>query len=580
MDLSTADVLRAGLRSVALYARVSSQRQAEGATIASQVAALRERIVLDGETVDEERVFLDDGVSGATLVRPALERLRDLSWAGGVDRVYVHSPDRLARKFSHQALLLEEFQKHGVEVVFLNQGSREASPENTMLVQMQGMFAEYERAKILERSRRGRRHAARQGKVSVLGHAPYGYRYVRKRDGDGAARYDVMAEEAGVVRDVFAWVGVEGLSLRGVAARLSERGVKTLKGGAAWDIATLRGMLLNPAYTGTARYGKTRISPRKPGRRAKRGDPAVPRREYVTCAAPLSEQEPIAVPRIVSDELFASAAARLEENRRRHREQKDGTTFLLSGLLVCGVCGGAYCGRRNPAKRDGTRPVWYRCLGTDRHRRGGVAVCSNGAVDGASLEARVWSDVRSLLEDPERLRAEFERRLGEGSGDPAEASSRESAIRLGKGRLARLIDAYEQGLIDREEFEPRVRRAKEQLARDEEALRVLRRQTSQAAELRVALEGVQTFARELGTRLDEADGSLRRSLLKLLVKQIEVDAEAIRITYRVHQAPFVHIPAQPTTERGKLQHCLKRPYNAFGVKAVRLVTSSVEQRHQ
>lgn len=544
-------------RCVAFYGRVSSQRQADEATIDSQVSALRERIAAEGDSVGDERAFLDDGFSGATLVRPALERLRDLAWSGGLDRLYVHSPDRLARSFAHQTLLLEEFDKHGVEVVFLNHDARDASPESRMIVQVQGMFAEYERAKILERARRGRRFAARQGKVSVLGHAPYGYRYVTKRDGDGEARYDVRADEAHVVRDVFAWVGVEGLSLRGVAARLNAQGVPTSKGGTTWDVSTLRGMLLNPAYTGTARFGKTRISPRKPGRRPMRGTPAIPRRENVTRSTTASEQDPIPVPRIVSDELFAAAAARLEENRRRHREQTRGTSFLLSGLLVCQRCGSAYCGRRHPAKRDGTRPVWYRCLGSDRHRHGGVAICANGALDGASLEARVWSDVRSLLEDPERLRREFERRLSQTTEADPEAASREASIRAAKLRLGRLIDAYEQGLIERAEFEPRVRRVKEHLARDEAALRIHQKHVSDATALRLAMESLKTFTQQLQTNLDAADADTKRQLVKLLIKQIDVNEDFVRIVYRVQPRPFAQRPASPKADGEKLQHCLR-----------------------
>ena len=174
----------------ALYARVSSEQQADAHTIASQVAALRERVTADGIGVPPEREFLDAGYSGATLVRPALERLRDLTAAGGLDRLYVHSPDRLARKYAYQVLLLDEWQRAGVEVVFLNRAVG-TTPEDELLVQVQGMVAEYERAKILERSRRGKRHAAHGGSVNVLSGAPYGYRYIPKTEGGGQARYEI-----------------------------------------------------------------------------------------------------------------------------------------------------------------------------------------------------------------------------------------------------------------------------------------------------------------------------------------------------------------------------------------------------
>jgi site-specific DNA recombinase len=159
---------------VAIYARVSSDQQAQEQTIASQVAALRERVAQDGHALVDELCFLDDGVSGSTLMRPALERLRDVAYVSGFQKLYVHSPDRLARRYAYQVLLVDELKKHGVEVEFLNRAIG-VSPEEDLLLQMQGMFAEYERAKIMERSRRGKRHAANRGRVGVLSGAPYGY---------------------------------------------------------------------------------------------------------------------------------------------------------------------------------------------------------------------------------------------------------------------------------------------------------------------------------------------------------------------------------------------------------------------
>jgi site-specific DNA recombinase len=171
----------------ALYARVSSTPQAEAHTVARQVVALRERIAADGLPLPEARQCIDAGSSGAPLVRPALERLRDVAAAGAVDRLYVHSPDRLARKYAYQVLLVDEFQRTGVEVIFLNR-ELGRSPEDDLLLQVQGMMAEYERAKMIERHRRGKLHAARAGTVNVLSGAPYGYRYIPKYEGQGQAR--------------------------------------------------------------------------------------------------------------------------------------------------------------------------------------------------------------------------------------------------------------------------------------------------------------------------------------------------------------------------------------------------------
>src|SRR5437660_4590653 len=176
---------------VALYARVSSEQQSEAKTVESQVADLRAKIAAKGETLAAEQAFVDDGYSGATLIRPALERLRDVVAAGGIDQLYVHCPDRLARNYAHQVLLLEEFLHAGVEVIFFNREVGQ-TPEDQLLLQVQGMIAEYERAKMMERSRRGKRHGAQVGKVSVLGGAPYGYRYVTKQEGAGEASFEIV----------------------------------------------------------------------------------------------------------------------------------------------------------------------------------------------------------------------------------------------------------------------------------------------------------------------------------------------------------------------------------------------------
>jgi len=160
---------------VALYARVSTEQQVEASTIESQLSELRARIAADGFDLRTVLEFVDEGYRGATLIRPALERLRDVAAAGGIDRLYVHCPDRFARNFAYQVVLWEELTQRGVAVLFRNRALGQ-TPEDQLLLQVPGVMAEYERAKFLERSRRGKRHAAEAGRVAILCHAPYGYR--------------------------------------------------------------------------------------------------------------------------------------------------------------------------------------------------------------------------------------------------------------------------------------------------------------------------------------------------------------------------------------------------------------------
>ena len=544
---------------VALYARVSSDRQADELTIQSQVAAMRQRIAADQCKVEPELCFLDDGFSGTTVQRPALERLRDVAYSGVIDRLYIHSPDRLARNYAYQVVLMEEFQRHGVAVVFLNDLAGVASAERTLLLQMQGMIAEYERAKILERTRRGRRFAARQGKVSALGHAPYGYRYVSKHEGGGEARYEVDAEASQRVQALFRWVGVEGLSLGEVSRRLREQGVPTSTGLACWDRATIRGILLNPAYQGTAKYGKTRYLPRKTEPRSMRGRPLTRHSHQEAIATQPDEQEEIAVPALVSAELFQAVAERLADNRRRYRAQKNGTEFLLSGLLTCGCCQSAYCGRRFRVKPTSSY-VYYHCLGADRYRHGGDRICTNKNVPGR-IEEAVWTDMCALLREPERLRNEFEERLQRPAQDNAEVTRLEQALVQHKRRIARLIDAYENGWLDKVEFEPRVRTAKERMARDEAALLEHQQTSIDADGLRLVIGQFNAFAAQMTANLEQADFATKRQLLRLLVKRIEVTDAEVRIIYKVSPRPFVPSPASGAF----LQDCLRFPIAPSGL---------------
>src|SRR6266404_2278503 len=269
----------------AIYARVSSEQQVTAHTLESQLAALRERVASDDLQLSAELQFIDGGYSGATLIRPGLERLRDQIAGGAVDRLYIHSPDRLARKYAYQVLLVDEFHRAGVEVVFLNR-ELGRSPEDDLLLQVQGMMAEYERAKIVERHRRGKLHAARAGKVNVLGGAPYGYHYIDKHAGGGQARYEVLPEEARVVCQVFDWVGRDRVTIGEVCRRLTQAGERTRTGRTVWERSVVGGILHNPAYQGTAAFGKTRQGPLRPRLRAQRGRPQQPRRATADYAVP------------------------------------------------------------------------------------------------------------------------------------------------------------------------------------------------------------------------------------------------------------------------------------------------------
>ena len=290
-------------RSAAIYARVSSERQKEEGTVGSQIETLVEYARKEGFAVVPEWILADEGYSGATLIRPALERVRDLASEGVLEAVLIYSPDRLSRKYAYQVLLIEELASQGVEVVFVQSPSTR-TPEEQLLVQFQGMIAEYERAQIAERSRRGKRHRAKAGVVNVLSGAPYGYRYI-KRTEVSEAYYEVVGAEAEVVNQVFERYTEEGWSIGAIARWLNEQGIETRKA-ARWERSTVWGMLRNPAYEGKACFGKTERAERRKITRPLRQRGGFSPRVSASRERPRAEWIEISVPALVPKEVDES----------------------------------------------------------------------------------------------------------------------------------------------------------------------------------------------------------------------------------------------------------------------------------
>jgi site-specific DNA recombinase len=527
---------------IALYARVSSDQQVRGNTVASQLAALRERIAAAGLSVAPGDEFVDDGYSGTTLLRPALERLRDAAAAGVIDQVYVLAPDRLARRYAYQVLLLEEFRRAGAEVVFINRPIG-VSAEDDLLLQVQGMIAEYERAKILERSRRGRRHAARSGLISALGKVPFGYRYVAKDAGGGVARIEIVADEARWVRLMFAWIGLDRLSLREVSRRLLEAGVPTSTGKARWDGTTIALMLRNTVYVGRAIFGRSRFVQAAPRLRPLRGHPHPARQPNRRVPVPREDWIEIPVPAVVDPAVFEAAQAQLDENRRRRRERRRRPGWLLQGLVVCRRCGYAFYGKMARGMVGGRQPAdygYYRCPGTDAHRFAGQAVCDNKSVRSDRLERAVWDEIRVVLEDPQRVAAEYRRRLadvhdGRHDADTLASIDRQIAgLRRGVGRL---IDSYAEGMIERGEFEPRIGGLRQRLSHLEAERQKIAADAEVERDLALIVGRLEDFADKVHRNLDQLDWNGTREIIRAMIRRVEIDGDRVNVVFRVPPSP-------------------------------------------
>ncbi len=527
------------MKNAAIYARVSSERQKEEHTIASQTAALKEWAPTQQCLVSPDCIFEDEGYSGASLQRPGLERLRDLAAEGQLEIILAYAPDRLSRKYAYQVLLIEEFNRLGVDVVFLRSPQTQ-TPEDHLLLQFQGMIAEYERAQIAERTRRGKRHRAKAGSVNVLSGAPYGYRYQRKTE-TADAYYQVLESQATVVRKVFELYTQEGLCINAIAHRLNEEQIPTRTGATRWCRSTVWGMLRNPAYYGVACFGKTEQTERQRTTRPLRKRGGYSPRTSANREKPREQWIGIPVPPLVSEETYALAQEQLEKNKR-HATRRTKEPTLLQSMLVCKQCGYAYY--RSSTRTSKHKLYYYRCLGSDNYRYLGGRVCENRPIRQDYLDALVWKEIIRLLQEPDLIGAEIDRRI-QASQTAKPSVRRKETLRKEQTRvqrnIVRLLDAYQEELLPLEELRPRMVALRK---RQQTALAELNSLESQAMEnehyLRLA-ESMTDFLSQLQVNADTLDIIDRQKILRLIVKEILVDDDTITICHSI-----------PTTSRASI----------------------------
>ncbi|WCR59219.1 MAG: Transposon gamma-delta resolvase [Wolbachia endosymbiont of Ctenocephalides felis wCfeF] len=533
------------MKKVSLYARVSSKKQAQEGTIESQVAELERRISEDEHELLDEYKFIDNGYSGSSLERPDLDRLRDKVKEGKIDKVYIHSPDRLSRKTVYQMILLDEFKKAEVEVIFLNQKT-DNSPESNLLLQMQGAIAEYERAKIMERNRRGRLYAARKGSVSIMTTAPYGYRYIKSGEMGGKGKFEINEEEARIVKQLFVWIGEERVSIRETVHRLKERCIRTQKGKETWSSGTIQRILKNPVYKGQAAYGKTKIGPVKLEVKSQLN--TARRRKYSITYTDKENWIYIPVPRIVEEALFDAVQEQLAENRRRVRVQKRKATFLLQGLIVCQRCKYAYCGAYSGDKKKGKIYYYYRCTAETPNTYDVIGICNNKWIHALTLEMVVWEKVKDVLNEPERLINEYQSRISESKETALDQDLERRESKLKRG-IARLIDSYTNEYISREEFESRIKEMKQRLKEVEEEKERTKDQEIMEQGFAIIISSIREFASGIESEINQYGWLEKRSVIKKLVKRIEINLDDVTIVFRMKE--FI----VQDRENRNTQHC-------------------------
>jgi site-specific DNA recombinase len=527
---------------IAIYVRVSTQRQAQTQTIDQQLDRLRHVAAERRWELPDDRVFRDDGYSGASLRRPGLDQLRDLTALAKLDRILITDPDRLARNYVHQVLLLEELQRHGCQVEFIDRPLSN-DPQDQLLLQIRGAVAEYERTLIAERTRRGRLHKLQSGQMLPWTRPPYGYRADPDHPRD-PARVRTDPTEAALVADLFRWYADEGRSFMAVVQRLHDLGVRSPTGRPYWGMATVRGILSNPTYTGTIYANRTRVRAaqvRRPAThplgRPRDSQVPVPPDQWIAVAA---------IPAVVTRELFDRVQEKIATNRTFASRNNTTTTYLLRALVSCGSCRLACQARRTMP----TGLTYYICTGKNlqvRQRLG--CTCGSKFIPAGVLDELVWADLVDLLQHPDRV-AKALRRAAGGSGLPQELRARQENLRRGRSSLAqqveRLTEAYLSGVLKLAEYERRrkeLERRDGTLARQEE---LLAGEASRAAEVDGAVGSAEAFAKRVRAGLDAATFERKRQLVELLIDRVVVTGDDVEIRYV--------FPIGPAGESGRFCH--------------------------
>ena len=518
---------------VALYVRVSTDRQQHAQTIEQQVSQLHSYVAAHaGWAVAAEHVFRDDGHSGAKLDRPGLDALRDQAARAAFDVVLVTTPDRLARNFVHQMVIMEELQRRGVRVVFCDRPWRD-DPHEQLVTQIRGAVAEYERTLIADRMRRGRQARLRSGQLLPWTRAPYGYRLHPERPRDPTA-VGVDPVAAVVVQELFAAYATGQVTLHTLAAQLTARGVPTPTGRPVWRSTTIRNLLTNPAYKGQAASGRLRTTPAR--RRKSALEPIG--RGMSTRAHPSEEWITVPVPALVSAEQFDLVARRLAANQRAARRS---TThpYLLRGLVSCGVCRLSCSGVTRTA--TDTRYRYYRCRGKMAQVSSGRASCCPARfIPATQLDELVWADLCAVLQHPELVAQALER-AHSGAWVPGELRRRQASLRQVRASVARqrqrLLEAYLTEVIDLACFQ----RQDRGLAGQEADLLAREREVAAEGERLVQVSAIAQSTTQVlnGLRggLGQASFEQRRQLVELLIDRVVVTDGQVEIHYVIPTTP-------------------------------------------
>jgi site-specific DNA recombinase len=516
---------------IALYARVSTHRQAQAQTIDQQLERLQSYTQVQGWSVSSEDLFRDDGYSGATLKRPGLDRLRDRVATSQLDRIVITDPDRLARNYVHQVLLVEELQQYGARVEFLERPMSQ-DPHDQLLLQIRGAVAEYERTLISERMRRGRLRKLQTGQLLPWTVTPYGYRVdLNQPRNPTGVQLDPIA--AAIVREIFSWYVEEQCSMLVMAQRLQRLGAISPSGKSRWNTSTLRSILTNRVYIGEVHANKYRTQPAKNRRSALQ---SLGSGESQILLEPSEWLFVAHIPAIIELGQFEAAQMQLQRNRQTAKRNNKTNDYLLRAMVSCGNCRRSCSGRCLSSGHS-----YYHCrTKTTLKELSDSDSCKTRFVPVKQLDELVWNDLCNVIQHPEMIIQAMEQAQN-GSWLPQAIQARRETLKRGQESLAkqleRLTEAYLVGVMPLNEYQ---RRRTELEARKrvlETQAQQLAIDTAQQVEVMQIATGAEEFCRRIASSLAEASFERKRQLVELLIDRVVVVNEEVEIRYVIPTSP-------------------------------------------
>lgn len=493
------------MKKVAIYARVSTERQEQQKTIESQLAELRE-ICKNFQVVRE---YIDEGWSGETLARPALDQLRDDAKQEMFEAVHVHSVDRLSRNLYQQGILVEELQRRGIEL-FIGEKPIDDTAEGKFVFNVLGAAAEFEKEQILERTRRGRLHKARnKGFVGYI--PPYGYNYIKKTS-EREGKFLVNKKEAEIVNMIFD-LYLEFQSINRVRKELALRSIKPRKGGHKWSRSTIRDILRDETCIGTGYYAKYQSietdNRKKYNRRAKTGRKLRDKKEWI----------PVRFPPIVDKDKFATAQDILSKRYKPFGKSK--YFYLLSGLIRCKNCSSTFTGSESGGN------LYYRC--TNRRKRAPFPKdCNAKHMRVEDLDNAVWDAVSKAIMNPRILIAHVFHLADQITESEASLNEKKEELLQEKRALSvkkqKLDELYFKDLKSIKEYEDQMREFNQEESRVNERINEVETKLVQRIDRPQIIKHIRHFCNLAKGRLQNLTPEQKQRFLRFLIDEIILDS--------------------------------------------------------